>query len=115
MSIDYFGPALEHIEGLGQLGVALVRCDEERVVCGQLASRFPDAFHRHELGRVGRQTVELDAVTVLAQPPFAVVVEIVARAVVDDQEDLAPVVTVHKLPQELEERRSVEHGGRSGT
>ena len=50
MSCDHFGPALEHVEGLGQLGVALVRGDEERVVRGELAGRLPDAFHRHELG-----------------------------------------------------------------
>jgi len=54
--------------------------------------------------------MDLDAATVLAQPTFAVVVEVVAGAVVDDQEDLAAVVTVYQLPQELEERGSVEHG-----
>src|SRR5882672_2265447 len=109
MSSDHLGPALEHIEGLGQLGVALVGCDEERVVRGQFAGGFPYAFHRHELGRVGRQAMELDAVTVLAQPTFAVVLEPVVRRVVDDQEHLAAVVAAYQLPQELEERGPVEH------
>ena len=54
MSCDHLRTALEEIEGLGQLGVALVRCDEERVVRGQLAGGFSHAFHRHELGRIGR-------------------------------------------------------------
>ena len=54
MSCDYLRPALEHIEGLGQLGIALVWRDKERVVRGQLAGRFPDALHGHELRRVRR-------------------------------------------------------------
>ena len=49
MSCDHLGPALEQIEGLGQLGVALVRGDEERVVRREFARRLPYAFHRHEL------------------------------------------------------------------
>jgi hypothetical protein len=109
MSCDHLGSTLEHVEGLGQLGVALVRGDKERVVRGELAGRLPDAFHRHELGRVGWQTMKLDEATILAQPAFAVVVEVMARAVVDDQEDLAALVTAHELPQELEERGAVEH------
>ncbi len=41
--------------------------------------------------------------SILAQPALAVLVEPVARDVVDDQEDLACCVTTHELPEELEE------------
>jgi len=54
MRRDHIGSTLEHIECLGQLGVALVRCDEERVVRGQLAAWFSTRLPSHELGRVGR-------------------------------------------------------------
>ena len=42
------------------------RCSvvEERAVSGQLAGRFSAALRRRELGRVGRQAMELDAVPV---------------------------------------------------
>ena len=43
--------------------------------------------------------MELDAVTVLAQPALAVVVEVMAGAVVDNQEDLATLVMAYELPQ----------------
>src|SRR5882672_2979231 len=109
MSCDHFGPTLEHIEGLGQLGVALVRGDEERVVRRELARRLPHALHGHELRRVGREAMELDAAAIRAQPALAVLVELVAGRVVDDQEDLATGVTKHELPQELPEGSAVEH------
>lgn len=32
MSCDHLGPTLEDMDGLGQLGVVLVRGDEERIV-----------------------------------------------------------------------------------
>jgi hypothetical protein len=38
MSCDHVEPALEQIEGLGQLGVALVGRDEERIVSSAFAS-----------------------------------------------------------------------------
>ena len=48
---------------------------------------------------------------ILAQPALALLLELVTGRVVDDEEDLATVVTLHELPQELEERGSVEHVG----
>lgn len=41
MSCDHLRPALEDIEGLSQLGVALVRGDEEGIVRRELARRLP--------------------------------------------------------------------------
>lgn len=58
----------------------------------QFARRLPHAFHRHELGRIGRQAAELDAIAIPAQPALAVVVEPVTGPIVDDEEDLAPAV-----------------------
>ena len=43
------------------------------------------------------------------QPTFPVVFEIVAGAIVDDQEDLASA-SRHDLLEEFEEREAVEHG-----
>ena len=57
--------------------------------------------------------MELDAVAIVAQPALAVLVELVAGRVVDDQEDLATRMTKHELPQELPEGGAVEHGGES--
>ena len=111
MSGDQARTALEPVEGLRQLGVALVRCDEEGIVRGQLAGCLPDALHRHELRRVGRQAMQLDEVPMLAKPPLAVVVETMTRRVVDDQEDLATIVAQHELAQELQERLPVEDIG----
>src|SRR4051812_7768375 len=109
MSCDHRGPALEQIDSLGQLGIALVRRDEERIVRREFARRLPHTFHRHELWRVGRQAMERDAVAIVAQPALAVLLELVTGRVVDDEEDLATVVTLNELPQELEERGPIEH------
>lgn len=87
--------------------VPLEGVPEEAVVRGPLLGLLPGAFDRIEVGRVRRKPKELDAMTVVAQPLLALWFEVVAGPVVDDEEDLAPGV-VHKLPQEIEERRPVE-------
>jgi hypothetical protein len=53
--------------------------------------------------------MELDAILVLGEPLLAGLVEPVAGAVVDDQEDLPPVVLLDQQHQELMERVPVEH------
>lgn len=108
MSGDQRGAPLERVEGGGQLRVALVGRDEERVVRRQLARRLPDALHRHELGRVRGEPVQLDQMPVLAEPADAVFIEAVTGRVVDDEEDLAALVATNKEPQELPERLAVE-------
>jgi hypothetical protein len=55
--------------------------------------------------------MELDAVAILAEPAHAFLLELVTGRIVDDEEDLATVVTLHELPQELEERDPIEHVG----
>ena len=85
MSSDHLGPALEQSERLGQLGIALVRGDEERIVRRELARRLPHAFHRHELRRVGRQAMELDAMAICAKPALAIFLEPMTGRVVDDE------------------------------
>jgi len=91
MSCDHLWTALEEIEGLGQLGVALIGSDKEGVVGCELARRLSHALHRHELRRVRRQTIELDATSVLAQPAVAIRFELMAGRVVDDQEEPRPL------------------------
>lgn len=80
--------ALEISEGAAERQVALVSGDEEGVVRGHLPGGLPDALHGHELGGVGRQPVELDAVAVFVKPEPALFGEPMAGAVVDDEEDL---------------------------
>ena len=53
---------------------------------------------------------QLDAATVVSEPGLAVDVEVVARAVVDDEEELATMAR-HQLAQEREEGPAVEHIG----
>src|ERR1700742_4920984 len=53
--------------------------------------------------------MELDTIAILAQPTLALFLELVTGCVVDDEEDLATVVALHELPQELEERGPIEH------
>jgi len=42
MTSDHPGPALEQIASLGQLGIALVPSDEERIVRREFAQISPD-------------------------------------------------------------------------
>jgi len=46
---------------------------------------------------------------ILAQPVLVILVELVTRRVIDDEQHLAAVVARHELPQELEEGGTVEH------
>ena len=109
MSGDQRRSSLEHIEGGGQLRVPLVRRDEERIVRGHLARRLPHALHRHELGRVRREPMQLDQMPALAQPAHSILFEAMAGRVVDDQEYLAALVATDELSQEFEEGLAVEH------
>ena len=61
---------------------------------------LPDALDRVELGRVGRQAEELDAMAIGREPRFAVGVEVVARAIIDDEEDL-PTGSVDEVLEEV--------------
>lgn len=108
MSLDQPSLSLEGVERLGQFGVALIGRHEERVVRRELARGLPDTLHGHELWRVRREPVKLDEVTVRVEPRLAVVVEPVARRVVDDQEHLPAFVAENELPQEFEEGGTVE-------
>jgi hypothetical protein len=80
----------------------------ETVVGGHLASDLPNSFGRIELGRVGRESVKHDAMAVCGQPNASRLVEPVARAVVDDEEDFASSVTAHEQLQKHVERVAVE-------
>lgn len=71
--------------------------------------QLPDAFDRVELRRVGRQPEQLDAVAVLLQPQFSLFLEVVAGAVVDDEEDLPPASS-NDLLEEFEKREPIEDG-----
>lgn len=97
----------EAFERGGQRSVTLLDRFEEPVVCRPTLGRLPDAFDSVELRRVRRQAPELDAVTVRCEPRLRFVVKAMARAVIDDQEDLAPT-TMDKLLEEEQERVAVE-------
>ena len=77
------GVAKGRISLLGGIEVAIVGCG--------LPGGLPDAFDGVELGRVGRQPTQFDAVLIRGEPGHALSLEVVARGVVDDQDHLAPI------------------------
>jgi hypothetical protein len=82
---------------------------EEAILGRRAFGGLPDAFDAVELGRVRRQSSQLDAVTVLSEPGLRLFVETMARVVVDDQEDF-PTVPTDELLEEREKRRAFEDG-----
>src|ERR1700761_555387 len=109
---DQFRACLELIEGCAQRRVAFFDGLVEPIVGGPLLGHLPYALNRVVLGRVRRQTKQLEPPTVLGEPLLPVFLEVVAGTVVDDQEDLAATVC-HELLQELEEREPVEDGSKA--
>jgi hypothetical protein len=108
VAIDKRWRALEPLKRLAQGDVALVGGEEEGVVRRMAPGRLPDAFHGHELGRIGRQPVQLDPMAVLVEPTLTVGREPVAGAVIDDEKDLATKVSTDELLQEQQEGLAVE-------
>jgi hypothetical protein len=80
-------------------------------VRGQLTRRFPHRLNRVELRRVGRQAKEHDLVGVLGEPLLPFFLEVVAGAVVDNEEELPPLILGDETLEEPEERMSVENLG----
>jgi hypothetical protein len=109
MICDEAGLLLKHLECRAQRSVAFFDGFVEAIMGGSLLGQLPDALDAVELGRVRRKPEQLDAVPILGQPLLSLFFEIVAGAVVDDQEDLASA-TPNDLLQEIEERESVEDG-----
>lgn len=107
MAGDEVGLPDEGLEGRRKRGVALLDGREETVVGRRALRGFPHAFDAVELRRVWRQAMELYPMAVLAEPPLALIIETVARPVVEDQEDLATAST-HKPFEEAQERRRLE-------
>ena len=98
---------LERLEGGGERFVAGLDGGEEAIVRRALLRRLPDALDAVELGRVRRQPLELDAMAIRREPLLPFLVEVMAGAVVDDQEDLASSA-MNEPFEELEERALVE-------
>lgn len=69
-------------KGCDQRRVALFGGAKEPVVGSTLLRLLPDTLDRVVRGRVGR----LDAMAIGREPRFAVGVEVVARAIIDDEE-----------------------------
>ena len=106
---DEAGLLLEHLECCAERSVAFFDGLVEAIMGGSLLGQLPDALDAVELGRVRRKPEQLDAVAILGQPLLSFLLEVVAGAVVDDQEDLASA-TGNDLLQEVEEREAVEDG-----
>ena len=103
------GAGAEGFECGGEAGIAFGYRGVETIVSGRFSSGLPHAFRRIELGRVGRQTVKLDAVAVGREPSSPGLVEPVARAVVDHEEDLSSSIAPDQKFQKLVERVAIEH------
>lgn len=106
---DEAGLVLKDLEGCAKGCITLFDGLVKAIVGGSLLGQLPDAFDRVELRRVGRQPEQLDAMVVLFQPQLPLFLEVVAGAVVDDQEDLASASN-NELFEEVEERKPVEDG-----
>src|SRR5690606_19324783 len=81
--------SVEAIEGRDQRRVALIGGVEKPIVGGLFLGCLPHTLNRVELGRIGRKAEELDAVAIRAEPLLAIGIEVVARAVVEDEEHLS--------------------------
>jgi hypothetical protein len=107
---DQARPCLERVERRTERGVALFSRLVEAVVRSPFLGHLPDTFDWVELWRVRRQAEQLDAVAMAREPKFALRIEVVARAVVDDQEGLAAATPSDDLFEERQERDAVEDG-----
>jgi hypothetical protein len=85
----------------GESAVAVGRRAEEAVVGRGLLGRLPDPLDGVELGGVGREAEELDAVMVGREPLLADLVEAVAGPVVDDEDDLT-AEAADEMPEEFQ-------------
>ena len=96
LAIDEGGGTAEGVESHGERGVALVDVGVEAVVRRHAACGFPHALGRIEIGRVRRQAVKLDAMGVAREPRATSLIEPVAGAIVDDEEDFATSIPAHE-------------------
>lgn len=76
-----------------------------------LPRRLPDRFHRIELGRVGRQPIQLYPVRVIREPSLPSRWETMAGGVVDDHEYLAIPILSHEILQKRPEGHAIEYFG----
>jgi hypothetical protein len=109
MGRDNGGLAPEDAERFAQRTISFGDGSIESVVGGQLARRLPYGLHRVELGRIGRKAKQCDPPRILMQPTLSVLVEAVARPVVDDEEHLATAIVGDELLEEREEGSAVEN------
>ena len=105
---DETGLCLKRVEGRTEGGIALVSRLVEAVVRRPLLGHLPDPFDRVELWRVRWQAKQFDAVAVVRKPELALRVEVVARAVVDNQERLAAATPSNDFLEKREEGFAVE-------
>src|SRR5882672_10083068 len=108
MAGDQVGVGLEGFEGGDEGSVAFIDGAVEAVVGGFLLGHLPDALDSVQLGRVGRQSEQLDAMAVFGEPRLTFGRQLVARAVVDDEEDLSARAAAGQLLEKVEEGASVE-------
>src|SRR5216684_3680317 len=97
----------EALEGENQCSVTFIRGVEEAVVGRELLGLFPCALGGVEVWRVRWEAEQFDAVMVPTEPRFAVLREVVAGSVVEDQEQL-PARPLDELLEEQQERVAVE-------
>jgi transposase len=95
------------IKGGGERRVALDSGLVKRIVRGPHFCLLPTPINRIEFGRVRREACEFDALVVDRKPCFALGIEIVARAVVHDEEDFTAGMP-HKVLEKGQERLRVE-------
>ncbi len=108
MASNEGGTTLEPAKGTAEHLVPLPGCSVEPVVRRHSARRLPDALGGIELGRVAGQAVQLDSVRVFSEPRLPLVVEPMARPIVDDEEDFPRRVLLNQLFEKLVKRVPVE-------
>ena len=90
---------VEPDEGVDKGRVTLFGSIEIAIVGRGLPGDLPDAFDGIELGGVGRQPTQFDAVPIRVEPGHAFSLEVVARGVVDDEDYLSPIASNEPLEE----------------
>ena len=108
MGVNQVGALAEGAEGFAQRTIPFIDSPVEPVVGRQLAGDLPDRLHGVEIGRVGRQAMQFKAVRVLTQPTLPVLAEVVARAIVGDEEDFPGGVAADEEFEEVQVSLGVE-------
>jgi hypothetical protein len=98
----------KYCERATQRRVTLFNGSKKAVVRRALLGFLPGTLDGVKIWRVRREAMQLDAMTVSLKPFFTLLLQIVAWAVVNDEEYFAPRV-LHEVLKKLQKRQAIEY------